>query len=311
VALIDFPDDEAQKISHGLSRLFRPSRMPSSIMTGGSIPKADMPAALLRCPADSTQLEPLLQRVRRFLPEQRIAILGPGDKAPPLVVTAQHRVWCFFPFEQAVEREGAPLRRMLTFLLAPLDRLMPLRLLPGAQWRHETLVSKADKLRLSELIATCFAHHAPDDTAALYQLQLVAEEALNNSLFHAFRNPDGSEKYRVNRFTMLAPRDRLDVSCGMTNESFALAIADNAGTLSLEMLFQRLRYDEVESALWEERGRGLFLMRSCSHEAYMAVAPGLTTQMVMLFHKRHPETAKRPLLVRWDGPEPATLGPSS
>jgi anti-sigma regulatory factor (Ser/Thr protein kinase) len=298
VAFVDFPKEEWDRLSSPLRGHCLPIPMKSENLAAGTIPAQDVPVVVIRSTKDQQAALPWLREVRRFFPEQELCFVTPQVGVFPLAAALDTRVWCNLILEQALANRCAQLKRVVRFLSEPLDRRLMSRALPEPSWRRDTLVSKSDKQRLAQRISEEFALFT-DDAGQRYQLELCVEEVLNNSIFHAFRNPDGTEKYQVARFTMLAPSDRLDIAFGYDEDFFCLAVSDNAGSLELDTLFSKLRYDEEESNLFLERGRGLFLMRCYSHENYISVARGRMTTVMMLFHRDPPKSAKRPLLVRW------------
>jgi hypothetical protein len=302
VALIDFKPAEAMAIQQALgSRLsFVPMR--TADLGAGSLPVEDVPIVFVRSERGAASQDAALgwlKDLRRFFPQQEICVVTPDAEAFPLAVALESRVWCNLVLEQALADGCRAIERAVAFLSASPDRSFPERILPGARWHHDTLVSRADKSRLTDAIGGAFREFH-DNAGMLYQVTLCTEEALNNSIFHAFRNPDGSEKYRVSRFLMLAPRDRLDVAWGNDGRTFGLLISDNAGTLGLDTLFAKLRYEEDEANLFLERGRGLYLMRSYCHEAYISLLFGSNTTVLLLFHRQATVGTRRPLLIRWE-----------
>lgn len=300
VALVDFPAAEEHAIQAALGKAtsFVPMRMGD--LTAGSLPVEDVPIVLVRAARhDGDTALRWLSEVRRFFPAQQICVVTPEADVFPLATALESRVWCNLVLEQALASGCAAIGRVVTFLTQPAGRTFAERMMPGVRWTHDTLVSRADKPRLGEAISADFGAFSTS-AGMLYQVTLCTEEALNNSIFHAFRNPDGSEKYRVSQFMMLAPRDRLDLAWGHDDATFGLLISDNAGTLDLATLFSKLRYEEDEANLFLERGRGLYLMRSYSHEAYISLHHGANTTVLLLFHREAPMSPKRPLLIRWE-----------
>jgi hypothetical protein len=301
VALVDFPPEEFERIVSALGDLCEAFAVDSLATEPGSLSRHQAATALVRLSAAGLSEEEALERlreVRRRFREQEIALLAPQDGDFPIAALAGGGVPRRMLVEQALASEGAALRRLVSFLAEPMSPCPPSGMLSEeGSWSGDALETKADKQRLVQLIVEDFGRFS-EDAGSRFRVELCAEEALNNSLFHAFRDAAGKSKYRPSSFAALEPGDRLDVWRGRDETGFFLAVADNAGSLEVETLLAKLRYGEDEESLLLEGGRGLFLMRGYSHEHYVWIAPGEFTLLILAFLRDAPPDDQRPLLIR-------------
>jgi anti-sigma regulatory factor (Ser/Thr protein kinase) len=119
---------------------------------------------------------------------------------------------------------------------------------------------------------------------------LVVKEAVTNSLFHGFREVGSHErKYDPANFSSLDERDSVAVCLAKTGNSIVLRVSDNAGSLSPLRVGNSLDRQKTERGLFDNRGRGFYLMRHLTQRAVIIVQRGVATALELYFMKDQPE----------------------
>lgn len=137
------------------------------------------------------------------------------------------------------------------------------------------------------------------DIHELYDVRLILEELLNNALFHAFRRPDGSEKYHMATFERLEPGESVKLDFGHAGPVMAFAVSDNAGTLTPETVLGKLERQASQQGLYDLSGRGLHIARMLSSALFINIEPGLRTQIIAIFREKDARDRPKPLLINY------------
>jgi len=112
------------------------------------------------------------------------------------------------------------------------------------------------------------------------------EEIINNALFHAFRNPDGSEKYRPGSFEFLDNNEEVAIEFGADATTIGFSVTDNRGTLTPELVIGKLARQYYREGLFDESGRGVYLARMLSGNMVINIHRGRRTQMICIFYEK-------------------------
>lgn len=94
------------------------------------------------------------------------------------------------------------------------------------------------------------------------RVELVLEELLTNALYHAYRLPDGGEKYPRKSPVELAPQERVKLRYAISKEGVYLSISDRGGNLDFEDIaaaFERCYGAEAPQIQTKDGGAGLGL----------------------------------------------------
>jgi anti-sigma regulatory factor (Ser/Thr protein kinase) len=174
-----------------------------------------------------------------------------------------------------------------------------------AQYFNETpslkerlVVNLKEKKNLIEEILTEF-HHAGHGHELLYDIRLVLEEAMNNAFYHAYKGEDGIDKYSVQNFSEFSSGEEIRVLFGGNHECAGFAISDQAGSLTLQTIFRKLKRQFSGEGIFDENGRGLFLTRLLTSQLIVNLDPGKRTQMVALFTRNRQLDSIKPFRINY------------
>lgn len=159
------------------------------------------------------------------------------------------------------------------------------------------LTDRAEKTAAIERVMNHFATNGYE-IHELYDVRLILEELINNSFFHAFRNPDGSEKYSMATFERLEEHELVRIEFGHASNSIVgFSVVDNAGTLPPETVLYKLERQYSREGIFDTNGRGLYLSRMLASSILFNIEKGLRTQIVALFREKDSKQRLKPLTI--------------
>lgn len=94
------------------------------------------------------------------------------------------------------------------------------------------------------------------------RVEMVTEELLTNALYHAYRNFDGSPKYRRRDSVILSPREQVRFQFASYQSGIYLSVSDRGGSLCFSDIsgsFQRCYVNKENQIEKKESGAGLGL----------------------------------------------------
>jgi anti-sigma regulatory factor (Ser/Thr protein kinase) len=136
--------------------------------------------------------------------------------------------------------------------------------------------------------------------------RLILDEILNNALFHAFRDGDGSPLYGPGVSRALRSGDRIEIERAIGPDCFVFRVSDNAGRLEPEVVLREIGRQFSGQGWLQSRGRGLFLAFSFSHAFILDRIPGRRTRLTIEVFRGAPDRHKMFLLGEadaWTEPE--------
>lgn len=194
--------------------------------------------------------------------------------------------------------KGAELTRVLSNLLTVDSRvwfgihnyLPDLRKLRKVKLKRSTQVRTCIKTILNEMHAWGFnfSHEA--------EMDLVWQEILINAVYHAH----GYTNEKKERVAIELPDPyEVEVSYGASESAFGIAVRDDMGTLTPEIILEALRQTieqqqlivraaetgEDISQIVLDRGRGIDLIRQLSGEYYFIIDPGNSTEVIIIYDR--------------------------
>ncbi len=186
------------------------------------------------------------------------------------------------------------------FLVAVENLLFPERAFGLVRYFHQPC--ETHKRRVTN---TGDRHLAVEDTIEFFRkfrryetdlngMRLALEELINNSIFHSFRRPDGTEKYRVGAFVRLEDHEVVEIEYGRDPRQLGFSVTDNQGTLDVGTVMTKLDRQISMEGLYDLSGRGLYLTRNLCDRMVINLNPGKSGQAVLLFHHR-PAHQPKPL----------------
>ena len=194
--------------------------------------------------------------------------------------------------------KGAELARVLSNLLTVDSRvwfgihnyLPDMRKLRKVKLKRSTQVRTCIKTILNEMHAWGFnfSHET--------EMDLVWQEILINAVYHAH----GYTKEKKERIAIELPEPyEVEVSYGASESAFGIAVRDEMGTLTPEIILEALRQTieqqqlilraaetgEDISQIVLDRGRGIDLIRQLSGEYYFIIDPGNSTEVIIIYDR--------------------------
>ena len=194
--------------------------------------------------------------------------------------------------------KGAELARVLSNLLTVDSRvwfgihnyLPDMRKLRKVRLKRSTQVRTCIKTILNEMHAWGFnfSHET--------EMDLVWQEILINAVYHAH----GYTKEKKERIAIELPDPyEVEVSYGASESAFGIAVRDEMGTLTPEIILEALRQTieqqqlivraaetgEDISQIVLDRGRGIDLIRQLSGEYYFIIDPGNSTEVIIIYDR--------------------------
>ncbi len=120
----------------------------------------------------------------------------------------------------------------------------------------------------------------------LSEVQLCFDELISNCFYHAFRDQVGVEKYDPASFICLMDGDSVTVEMGTDElETCIISMTDNAGSLIPGRLMTVLDRQASRAGIYDERGRGFYLMRSFAQRMVVSIEAGIRTRITLLFRR--------------------------
>jgi len=164
-------------------------------------------------------------------------------------------------------------------------------------------VSVSTMREKNEAIENVINHFATSgfEVHELYDVRLILEEALNNALFHAFRTPTGEEKYSVSTLVQLEAREKVRIEYGNSAQLAGFSVTDNAGSLRVHTILDKLERQLNREGLFDSSGRGLYLSRMLTTAFIINVEESKRTQIVALFDKRRHGDRPKPFMLNFIG----------
>ena len=194
--------------------------------------------------------------------------------------------------------KGAELARVLSNLLTVDSRvwfgihnyLPDMRKLRKVRLKRSSQVRTCIKTILNEMHAWGFnfSHET--------EMDLVWQEILINAVYHAH----GYTKEKKERIAIELPDPyEVEVSYGASESAFGIAVRDEMGTLTPEIILEALRQTieqqqlivraaetgEDISQIVLDRGRGIDLIRQLSGEYYFIIDPGNSTEVIIIYDR--------------------------
>jgi anti-sigma regulatory factor (Ser/Thr protein kinase) len=111
-------------------------------------------------------------------------------------------------------------------------------------------------------------------------------EGLTNAVYHAYKDEYGHDKYAKGSVVeALLEHEYVDVYFVETASKVAVSILDQGGTLNFTQVMYWLARNITGEGIFDETGRGLFLMYTLMDGFYLTVQPQAFTMLTLIKHK--------------------------
>jgi hypothetical protein len=115
-------------------------------------------------------------------------------------------------------------------------------------------------------------------------------EAITNAVYHAPRTMHGTAKYQKGQHIQtLDASEYVQVSLHITPEAIHVCVRDHQGSLTPQQVLQGIAKNYFEEGLYDESGRGFFLMYCLMDEFRLHIVPGYTCDLHLVKYRNVPE----------------------
>lgn len=125
-----------------------------------------------------------------------------------------------------------------------------------------------------------------------YLLRLALDESISNAAYHGNQIPKGAP-YSFSK------DQEVRVVYGEDREKIGVAVADQAGRLDKQTILGKLNscMTRDDESLFQDSGRGLFLILSVVHRLIVNIRKGYRTEIIMIFWPDRKEIGHRPIII--------------
>lgn len=152
---------------------------------------------------------------------------------------------------------------------------------PAGHWTREwQLSSSRDKAVIIEQLHILLDGHTHYFDFLCQRAELVMDEMLENALYSAPRNPDGTPLFDKGSDREILPDERICVRCGFDGEQLFMEVSDSWGNLLAETVERYLTMNTANAEPEHDRaGRGLFFLWKFMDYFYVNIRPGIETSV--------------------------------
>lgn len=259
----------------------------------GSLEEAWQVASQLQHPIDVVLIEPdfaleflqpWLQALRERYPELRVALFTQRSVDDYLTVCNQlaipHVLLKSIPFSFQ-EFQAALKRLCLPETTLAIEQLLPE---PISESIEFTIENTDDIMLVFSSLNELLQHRLSCEVAAEVCTPLL--EGLTNSVYHAIKADAGEDKYlKGSVIDKLEDAETVQVTFMETENYVAVTIRDQGGSLELNQVMYLLARNISGEGIFDETGRGLFLMYTLMDAFFITVVPQQQTHVTLVKNK--------------------------
>lgn len=182
------------------------------------------------------------------------------------------------PLSQAIGPVDPPLSVAIKSLTADRHERMSDCLRQGTTVSEFTLTSSDQKEPLIKHLENTINGKSTEEEFLRQRAALIADEMIENALYGAPRNGDGTRIFRKGERREILPGERIEVRFGFDGENLAIEVSDGWGSLLPEEIIGNLEKNRGRDGLPPtDGGLGLFLIWRFVDHLYVSIAPGRET----------------------------------
>jgi hypothetical protein len=222
--------------------------------------------------------------VRNLLPGTEILLVSPASEPFPdiaLLFRDGIRNLVVAPSLPLPPGNGpveSPLRIAVASLAAEKHERMSSCLRQGATVSEFTLTSSDQKDVLIKHLESTVNGKTAEAEFLRQRAALIADEMIENALYGAPRNRDGTQIFRKGERREILPAEKIEVRFGFDGENLAIEVKDGWGSLRPEEMIEHLERNRDRDGLPPtDGGLGLFLIWRFVDHLYVSIAPGRET----------------------------------
>lgn len=135
------------------------------------------------------------------------------------------------------------------------------------------------------------------DSNIVKKFILSAEEAILNACVYASVESTGRERTKFAVFLEMDKFAPVSVSFGYDDEKLGISITDSAGKLKKEDILYWISRNITGEGVFDNHGRGLFLMRVNTDRMIINVDPGIKTEVILVKYFQELYEGFKPLYI--------------
>jgi hypothetical protein len=121
-------------------------------------------------------------------------------------------------------------------------------------------------------------------------------EAITNAVYHAPRSATGESKYyKGQTIERLEAGEEVSVVLYATDREVRIQVRDSQGSLRPQQVLQGIAKNYFEEGLYDESGRGFFLMYCLMDEFHLHIVPGYLSDLQLVKYRHPPEASESTL----------------
>jgi hypothetical protein len=125
------------------------------------------------------------------------------------------------------------------------------------------------------------------DAEARMEMCTPLVEAITNAVYHAPCTPEGTPKYHKGQhIDALEPSEEVYVALYASDDSVRVQVRDVQGSLRPQQVLQGIAKNYFEEGLYDESGRGFFLMYCLMDEFHLHIVPGYLTDLHLVKYRQ-------------------------
>ena len=222
--------------------------------------------------------------IRNLLPGTEVLLVSPASEPFPdvgLLVRDGIRNLVVSPSSPSSQGKGAaesPLRIAVASLAADRRERLSACLRRGATVSEFTLTSSDQKEVLIKHLEDTVSGRSTEAEFLRQRGALIADEMIENALYGAPRDQDGTRLFRKGETREIFPPERIAFRFGFDGENLAIEVSDGWGSLKPEEIIEHLGKNRDREGLPPtDGGLGLFLIWRFVDHLYVSIAPGRET----------------------------------
>jgi hypothetical protein len=169
------------------------------------------------------------------------------------------------------DRGRSPLAVAIRNLVARRFWTMTDYLSPGTSINEFAISSSDQKEELIALLSNQICGDSPESELLRQKGALLADEMLENALYGAPRSENGQKIFRKGEKRSLLSREKIVFRFGFDGKILALEVADGWGSLSPEIVMERMNRGETTD---QGGGLGLFIIWRFFDQFHVNIRPG-------------------------------------
>lgn len=284
ILIFDLPNEYTERYTSVLSAKFNVTNVLTASKAIDCLSQSSFSAALVDFKTAMQVAPDLVPKLKMLFPSVKVGILSDAHAEEYIPKIKPWEIYFVIPksplfldSETIIYVENLINPRAAFSLIRYLDQTI--------EMYAEVIKTRSEKNLGVEKIINHFAT-CGFDVHELYDVRLVLEEMLNNAFFHAFRDYNGEEKYKISSFKTLDVNEAVIIEYGSDSVNVGFSVADNAGILKPETILTKLERQYNKEGIFDENGRGLYLSRVLSNRFVVNIERSRTTQAIALFREK-------------------------